>query len=166
MDNKNTAINQNFDLISTNGLDEMQKSEAFKIAFNCFKAFYWGNIIIAALLVLIAPFVENIILSIIGIGITVFASIIYIIFAVKSSAKGSLNPDFLTKASKPRQIINMTCMGLAYTVVMISRYSDGAHITALLSGIFMAIFYVSHIITYFMARKSLKLMNTETEEEE
>ena len=32
MDNKNTAINQNVDLISTNGLDEMQREQAFKIA--------------------------------------------------------------------------------------------------------------------------------------
>ena len=39
MDNKNTALNQNIDLISTKGLDEMQREQAFKIAFNCFKYF-------------------------------------------------------------------------------------------------------------------------------
>ena len=153
------------DLISINGLDEMQRGQAYKIAFNCFKAFYWGNIIIGALLVLIAPFFENILLSLIGIGITLFASIIYIIFAVKSSEKNSLNPDFLNKASSPRQIINMTCIGLGFAIVMISRYSDGAHITALLYGVFMVIFYLSHIITYLLARKAKKLMSEETEEE-
>ena len=43
MDNKNTALNQNVDLISTKGLDEMQREQAYKIAFRCFKAFYCNS---------------------------------------------------------------------------------------------------------------------------
>lgn len=166
MDNKNTALNQNVDLISTNGLDEMQREQAYKIAFNCFKVFYWGDIIIATALVLLAFCVEDITLSIIGIALTIFASAIYVSFAVKSTAKGSMNPDFAVKASTTGRIILMTVIGFAYTITSVSRYLDGEHITHLLSGIFMAIFYISHIITYFLAKKSIKIMNTETEEEE
>ncbi len=169
MDNKNTAINQKIDLISTKGLDEMQREQAFKIAFNCFKAFYWGNIIIATLLVIGSIFFdENLTLvytfSFIGIAISVFTSVIYVFFAIKSTAKASLNPDFVINASKPSRIIFMSVMGFGYTIVAISRYLDGESVALLLSGIFMALLYISHIITYFLARKSLKLMNEEAEE--
>ncbi len=171
MDNKNTALNQNVDLISTKGLDEMQKSEAYKIAFNCFKAFYWGNVVIALLLVIGSIFFdENLTLvytlSFIGITITLFSSVLYVFFAIKSTAKASLNPGFLINSSKTSRIIFMSVMGFGFTIVSVNRYLDGESIAFLFSGIFMAILYISHIITYFMARKSLKLMNEETENDE
>ena len=171
MDNNNTAINQNIDLISTKGLDEMQKSEAYKTAFNCFKYFYWGNAVIATLLVIGSIFFdENLTLvytlSFIGIAIILFSSVLYVIFAIKSTAKASLNPGFVINSSKPSRIIFMSVMGFGYTITAVSRYLDGESIAFLFSGIFMAILYISHIFTYFLARKSLKLMKTETEEEE
>ena len=170
MDNKNTALNQNVDLISTKGLDEMQREQAFKIAFNCFKAFYWGNVVIATLLVIGSIFFdENLTLvyalSFIGIAITLFSSVLYIIFAIKSTAKTSLNPGFIINSSKPSRIIFMSVMGFGYTIVAVNRYLDGESIAFLFSGIFMAILYISHILTYFMARKSIKSINDETEEE-
>ena len=60
----------------------------------------------------------------------------------------------------------MSVMGFGYTITAVSRYLDGESIAFLFSGIFMAILYISHIFTYFLARKILKLMKTETEEEE
>lgn len=170
MNNKNTNINQNIDLISTKGLDEMQREQAYKIAFNCFKAFYWGNVVIATLLVIGSIFFdENLTLvytlSFIGIAITIFSSVVYVYFAVKSTAKASLNPGFVINSSKTSRIILMSVMGFGYTITAVSRYLDGESIAQLFSGIFMAILYISHIITYFLARKSLKLMNSETEEE-
>ena len=171
MDNKNTTLNQIVDLISTKGLDEMQREQAFKIAFNCFKYFYWGNVVIATLLVIGSIFFdENLTLvytlSFIGIAIILFSSILYVFFAIKSTAKASLNPGFVINSSKPSRIILMSVMGFGYTIVAVNRYLDGESIAQLFSGIFMAILYISHIITYFLARKSLKLMKAETEEEE
>ena len=171
MDNKNTALNQNVDLISTNGLDEMQREQAFKIAFNCFKYFYWGNVVIALLLVIGSIFFDEnqtlvYALSFIGITITLFSSVLYVFFAIKSTAKASLNPGFVINSSKPSRIIFMSVIGFGYTIVSVNKYLDGDSIAFLFSGIFMAILYISHIITYFLARKSLKLMKTETEEEE
>lgn len=171
MDNNNTAINQYADLISTKGLDEMQREQAFKIAFNCFKDFYWGNVVIATLLVIGSIFFdENLTLvytlSFIGIAIILFSSVLYVFFAIKSTAKASLNPGFLINSSKTSRIILMSVMGFGYTITAVSRYLDGESIAFLFSGIFMAILYISHIITYFLARKSLKLMKAETEEEE
>ncbi len=170
MDNTNTAINQNIDLISTKGLDEMQREQAYKIAFKCFKYFYWGNVVIATLLVIGSIFFdENLTLvytlSFIGIAITAFSSVVYVYFAVKSTAKASLNPGFVINSSKTSRIIFMSVMGFGYTIVAVNRYLDGESIALLFSGIFMAILYISHIITYFLARKSLKLMKRETEEE-
>ena len=52
MDNQNTALNQSVDLISTQGLDEMQTEQAYKTAFNCSKAVYWGNVVIATVLLI------------------------------------------------------------------------------------------------------------------
>lgn len=169
MDNNNTTINQNIDLISTKGLDEMQREQAYKIAFNCFKAFYFGNVIIATLLVIGSIlFDENLTLvytlSFIGIAITVFSSVVYVIFAIKSTSKASLNPDFVTNASKPSRIIFMSIMGLGYTIVSVSKYLDGESIANLLSGIFMTIFYTSHIITCFLARRSIMIANEEYDE--
>lgn len=170
MDNTNTAINQNIDLISTKGLDEMQREQAFKIAFNCFKYFYWGNVVIATLLVIGSIFFdENLTLvytlSFIGIAIILFTSVVYVFFAIKSTSKASLNPSFVINSSKLSQIIFMSVMGLGYTIVAVNKYLDGESIALLFSGVFMAILYISHIITYFLARKSLKRMSEETEEE-
>lgn len=170
MDNNNTAINQYADLISTKGLDEMQREQAFKIAFNCFKDFYWGNVVIATLLVIGSIFSEENLtlvytLSFIGIAIILFSSVIYVFFAIKSTAKASLNPGFVINSSKPSRIILMSVIGFGYTITAVSRYLDGESIAQLFSGIFMAILYISHIITYFLARKSLKLMNEDAEEE-
>lgn len=170
MDNKNTALNQNVDLISTNGLDEMQREQAFKIAFNYFKTFYWGNVVIATLLVIGSIFFdENLTLvytlSFISIAITLFSSILYVFFAIKSTAKASLNPGFIINSSKPSRIIFMSVMGFGYTIVAVNRYLDGESIAFLFLGIFMTLLYISHIITYFLARKSLKLMNEDAEEE-
>ncbi len=170
MDNNNTAINQNIDLISTKGLDEMQREQAFKIAFNCFKYFYWGNVVFATLLVIGSIFFEENLtlvytLSFIGIAITLFSSVLYVFFAIKSTAKASLNPGFVINSSKPARIILMSVIGFGYTITAVSRYLDGESIALLFSGIFMAILYISHIITYFLARKSLKLMNEEAEDE-
>ena len=170
MDNTNATLNQNIDLISIKGLDEMQREQAFKIAFNCFKAFYWGNVVIATLLVIGSIFFdENLTLvytlSFIGIAIILFTSVVYVFFAIKSTSKASLNPGFVINSSKPSRIIFMSVMGFGYTIVAVNRYLDGESIAYLFSGIFMAILYISHIITYFLARKNLKLMNEETEEE-
>ena len=170
MDNTNTAINQNIDLISTKGLDEMQREQAFKIAFNCFKAFYWGNVVIATLLVIGSIFFdENLTLvytlSFIGIVITLFSSVLYVFFAIKNTARASLNPGFVINSSKLSRIIFMSIMGFGYTIVAVNKYLDGESIAHLFSGIFMAILYISHIITYCLARKSLKRMSEEIEEE-
>ena len=169
MDNNNTN-NSIIDLISINGLDEMQREQAFKIAFNCFKGFYWGNVIIATLLVIGSIFFdENLTLvytlSFIGIAITLFTSALYVFFAIKSTAKASLNPGFVINSSKLSRIIFMSIIGFGYTIVAVNKFIDGESIALLFSGIFMAILYISHIITYFLARKSLKLINEETEEE-
>lgn len=169
MDNNNTN-NSIIDLISINGLDEMQREQAFKIAFNCFKGFYWGNVIIATLLVIGSIFFdENLTLvytlSFIGIAIILFTSALYVFFAIKSTAKASLNPGFVINSSKLSRIIFMSIMGFGYTIVAVNKFIDGESIALLFSGIFMAILYISHIITYFLARKSLKLINEETEEE-
>ncbi len=166
----NNNTNTTPDLISINGLDEMQRGQAYKIAFNCFKAFYWGNIILGALLVLVTMcFIENPTIistcSVIGLAIALLASVIYIVFAVKTSQLGAMNPQFVNISSSSKQIIVMTILGFGYFAVQINRYMEGESISLLYSCILVAMVYGSHIITYLLARKSKKLMSEETEEE-
>lgn len=163
--NKNTTP----DLISTDGLDEMQREKAYKIAFNCFKAFYWSNVVISTLLVLGSILLdENPILaytlSLVGIVITLLTSVIYVSFAKKTSCIGAMNPHFTSIASTPKRIITMSVMGFCYTVVHVCRYLDGDSLVYLLSGVFMSILYISHIVTYILARRNNKVLEDEAEE--
>ncbi len=170
MNNQNEALNQNVDLISTKGLDEMQKEQAYKTAFNCFKAFYWGNVVIATLL-LIGSVLSDMELTlaytfaVISIIMIVFTSVIYVIFAAKTAKQGAMNPQFLKVASSPQKILSMTMLCVGYILITLTnRIGDDILLSFMISG-FMTILYISHIITYFMARKSLKLINSQTEEE-
>ncbi len=170
MNNQNEAFNQSVDLISTKGLDEMQTEQAYKTAFNCFKAFYWGNAVIATLL-LIGSVLSDMELTlaytfaVISIIMIVFTSVIYVIFAAKTAKQGAMNPQFLKVASSPQRILSMTMLCIIYTIyTFANRIGDDISLTFMITG-FMTIFYISNMITYFMARKSLKLMNSQTEEE-
>ncbi len=170
MDNQNEALNQNVDLISTKGLDEMQKEQAYKTAFNCFKAFYWGNAVIATLLLMISIWYKTQLtlayaFAVTGIIMIVFTSVIYVIFAAKTAKQGAMNPQFLKVASSPQKILSMTMLYIIYIIyTFTNRLGDDIPLTFMITG-FMTILHISHMITYFMARKSLKLMNSQTEEE-
>lgn len=177
MNNQNTALNQSVDLISTKGLDEMQTEQAYKTAFNCFKAFYWGNAVIATLLLIgsvlsdmeltlaYAFAVIGIIMIVFTSVIIVFTSVIYVIFAAKTAKQGAMNPQFLKVASSPQKIFSMTMICILYIIfTFVNHIGDNISLTFMITG-FMTILYISHMITYFMARKSLKLMNSQTEEE-
>ncbi len=169
MDNNNTALNQNVDLISTKGLDEMQREQAFKIAFNCFKAFYWGNTVISAVLIIIPRFFDEnpalaLVCSLAGIAIVLLTSIIYIIFAAKTSRAGAMNPYFLNSISSKKSTSTITTAFIIFAVFSIIGYFKNGTVRILLYLVFVAICYISHITTYFLAKKSTKLMNEETEE--
>ena len=170
MDNQNTALNQSVDLISTQGLDEMQTEQAYKTAFNCFKAFYWGNVVIATVLLIVSIWYQTQLtlgytFAVISMIMIVFTSVIYVIFAAKTAKQGAMNPQFLKVASSPQKILSMTMLCIIYTIyTFANRIGDDISLTFMITG-FMTIFYISNMITYFMARKSLKLMNSQTEEE-
>ena len=170
MDNQNTALNQSVDLISTQGLDEMQTEQAYKTAFNCFKAFYWGNVVIATVLLIVSIWYQTQLtlgytFAVIAIIMIVFTSVIYVLFAAKTAKQGAMNPQFLKVASSPQRILSMTMISILYIIfTFVNHIGDDILLSFMISG-FMTILYISHIITYFMARKSLKLMNSQTEEE-
>ncbi len=169
MDNKNTVINQNVDLISTNGLDEMQKSQAYKIAFSCFKKLYWGFAIIAAVLIILPRYFDDNptfthTCSVIAVAIALFASVIYITFAAKTSRVGSMPPQFISAISSTKGITTLSVIVMAFLILSIIGYFSNGSLRILYYLTFVLIFYISHIITYFLAKKSVKLMNKETEE--
>lgn len=157
-------------LLSVDGLDEMQKSEAFKIAFKCFKNFYWGIVIIAAVLIVLPKYFDDNptfthTCSVIAIIIGLFASVIYTIFAAKTSHVGAMPPQFITSISSAKGIIALSVIVFAFIIISIIGYFKSGSERILYFLVFTLIFYVSHVITYFLAKKSVKLMNEETEDD-
>ncbi len=167
--NIETENNKNAALLSVDGLDEMQKSEAYKIAFRCLKNFYWGIVIIAAVLIAIPKYFDDNATfthtcSIIAIIIALFASIIYIAFAAKTSRVGAMPPQFIASISSTKGIIALSVIVFAFIVISVIGFFKSGSERVLYFLVFTLIFYISHIITYFFARKSLRLMNEEVEE--
>ncbi len=161
--------NKKADLLSVDGLDEMQKSQAYKIAFRCFKNFYWGIVIIAAVLIVIPKYFDDNptfthTCSIIAITIALFASVIYIIFAAKTSRVGAMPPQFIASISSTKGITTLSVIVLAFLVLSIIGYFKSGSVRILYYLAFVTVFYISHVITYFLAKKSAKLMNEEIEE--
>ncbi len=157
-------------LLSIDGLDEMQKSQAYKIAFKCFKNFYWGIVIIAAVLIVIPKYFDDNTTfthtcSVIAIIIGLFASVIYTIFAAKTSRVGAMPPQFIASISSTKGIIALSVIVLAFIVISVIGFFKSGSERVLYFLVFTLIFYVSHVITYFLAKKSVKLMNEEAEEE-
>lgn len=158
-------------LLSVDGLDEMQKSEAYKIAFRCFKNFYWGIVIIAAALIVLPKYFDSNLTfthtcSIIAIIIGLFASVIYTIFAVKTSRVGAMPPQLITSISSTKGITTLSVIVFAFIIISIIGFFKSGSERLLYYLAFTLIFYISHVITFFLAKKSAKLMNEETEEEE
>ena len=162
--NNETKNNKNIDLISIEGLDEMQKSEAYKIAFKCFKNFYWGIVVIAAALIILPKYFDynpafTHTCSVTAIIIGLFASVIYTIFAAKTSHVGAMPPQFISAISSTKGIIALSVIVFAFVILSIIGYFKNGSVCVLYYLTFVLIFYVSHVITYFLAKKSIKLMN-------
>ena len=153
------------DLLNDNGLDEMQKTYAYKLAFKCFKALYWSVFTISLIMILIAVEVESLIFSVAALVIELVACIIYVIFGAKASKVGAINPKFAQSMAKPGVIIGYFLMAIIYALMYIKNFMKADDFYYIFLGIYMLIFCGHFVALGFISKKNNKVIE-ETEEDE
>ena len=152
------------DLLSDNGLDEMQKTYAYKLAFKCFKALFWSVFAISLIIILLAVEVESLIFSVTALVIELVACIIYVIFGAKASKVGAINPKFAQNMAKPSVIIGYFLMAIIYAIMYIKNFMKDGDFYSIFFGIYMLIFCGHFIALGFISKKNNKVIE-ETEED-
>ena len=152
------------DLLSDNGLDEMQKTYAYKLAFKCFKALFWSVFAISLIIILLAVEVESLIFSVTALVIELVACIIYVIFGAKASKVGAINPKFAQNMAKPSVIISYFVLAVIYTIMYIKNFMKDGDFFFIFFGIYLLIFCGHFIALGFISKKNNKVIE-ETEED-
>ncbi|MBE6842997.1 MAG: hypothetical protein E7510_09255 [Ruminococcus sp.] len=151
-------IGDTHDLLNDSGLDEMQKAYAYNLAFKCFKAMYWIMFIISFVMIMLAIYVkESVIFAIIAVIIEFLINMIYIIFGIKSSKIGAVNPAFSKYMARPGTILGYIMLLIIYVVEYMS-------FSAIL-GTYMIIFSGTFIILGAISKKNNKIINQAEDEE-
>ncbi len=154
------------DLLNDEGLDEMQKTYAYKLAFKCFKALFWSVFLLSLIMFFLAAAVEeSVVFSIAAVVTELVACIIYVIFGAKASKVGAINPKFAQNMAKPSVIIGYFLMAIIYTIMYIRNFMEDGEFYFIFFGIYMLIFCGHFIALGFIAKKNNKIIE-ETEEEE
>lgn len=152
------------DLLTTKGLDEMQLSEMYKIAYNCFRAFFYINYAISFAMALISAGFENLSFGIASVIIALATAIIFIIFVVMLAKKGIMPPEFANKGGSTKKIIGSIFLVVYVAIPFISNvYEDGVLKLFIFPPI---IFLITFIITYLLTRKNNKVVKQQESEEE
>ena len=152
------------DLLSDNGLDEMQKTYAYKLAFKCFKALYWSMFVLSLIMFFIAIAEKSLIFSIAALAIELVDCIIYVVFGAKASKVGAINPKFAQNMAKPSVIIGYFILAIIYTIMYIKNFMKDGDFYSIFFGIYMLIFCGHFIALGFISKKNNKVIE-ETEED-
>lgn len=157
-------ISDDRDLLSDNGLDEMQKTYAYKLAFKCFKALYWSMFVLSLIMFFIAIAEESLIFSIAALAIELVDCIIYVVFGAKASKVGAINPKFAQNMAKPSVIIGYFILAIIYMIMYIKNFMKDGDFYSIFFGIYMLIFCGHFIALGFISKKNNKVIE-ETEED-
>lgn len=169
MSNKKKKENKNVlltDLLTTNGLDEMQLSKMYKIAYNCFKAFFWANVLIVFVIMFVGLFEKNLSIMIISSVIALVTSIIYIAFAVMLAKTGSMPSRFAKYAGTKERITTALISLIILTGNFLRIYFETGDILYILCLITGFILIIAFITSALLTRKNNKeVAKAESEEE-
>ena len=137
-------ISDDRDLLSDNGLDEMQKTYAYKLAFKCFKALYWSMFVLSLIMFFIAIAIEeSVIFTVAAIAIELVTCIIYVIFGTKASKVGAINPKFAQNMAKPSVIIGYFILAIIYMIMYIKNFMKDGDFYSIFFGIYVMFSNVS-----------------------
>jgi len=153
------------DMLNDEGLDEMQKTYVYQLAFKCFKFLYWGNMAFA-IIPMFFPSVTNksSFFAIIFLWMMLITNIIYVDFGIKASKVGALNPTFNQYITKPSTIISFIVMFIFYTIFIILKHSEVGIILCIYFEIYIGVMVVSHIALGYIVKKNNKIIENESEE--
>ncbi|MBQ4101186.1 MAG: hypothetical protein IJC83_06545 [Oscillospiraceae bacterium] len=157
--NKNSTLRE---LLSTKGLDEMQTGHIYKVAYNCFRAFFWANFIISIVITAGISVIKHPMVAIFSSLLALTTSIIYLVFVGCLAKTGSLPSTFAKKGGLP--IIGGVLLAICLTGI--TNYFEDGNVYILLEGIPLLIFAISFIITALLTLKNNKILKQQESEEE
>ncbi len=163
-ENKNVPLT---DLLTTTGLDEMQLSKMYEIAYNCFKAFFWANVVIVVALMFVGMLKQSLSFLIVSSVIMLVTAIIYVAFAVMLAKTGSMPPKFAKYAgSKSRIAISIMILISGSINAMGRDFAETGDILYLVALIPAFTFVIAMTIPAFLTRKNNKVVEKFESEEE
>ena len=107
--NKEELENNAASLLDDFQLDEMQKTENYKIGFYMFRVLFYLVMIISYLMYVISSG-NNTTMMILSFALYACGWIVYVIYAAKASAKGVMNPTFVRNNTKDWQKFFLICL--------------------------------------------------------
>lgn len=160
-DKNNNAkfIPNNESLFDEKSLDEMQRSENYRIGFMLFRACYWFMYFFSMYIFIAAVNTENTLFTVCGITAMAAASAFRIVYSAKVSAKGVMNPKYAEAMSNPFTAVIYTVIIILFGLVQL----NGSHPIALAM---IAIPYVMLMCDCFFARRNKRVLEKLTKEEE
>lgn len=138
------------DIIDDLNLDEMQKSETYKITFGLFRFTFWSVFIFSFAMLIFGSINEKShLLSIFSILLLILDMGIYIVFAVRTSSKGIMKEKFASKAGNKKTVI----MYLILAVMYINLFKEDLYCSA-----YIGILYVTMCIISVLAARNNKVL--------
>ena len=162
-ENKNVTIE---DLLTTNGLDEMQLSKMYRITYNCFKAFFWSNVAIVFALMFVGLLKQSHSFLIVSSVIMLVTAIIYVVFAVMLAKSGAMPSKFAKYAGTKERIITSSFGLIIVTGNSFRIYSETGDILYILYLIPAFVFVIAFTISALLTRKNNKVLKQQESEEE
>lgn len=154
------------DLLNDSKLDEMQKAYAYKLAFKCFKALYWANMVFTFIPMIFQSMTnKSSFYAIVFILLFIVTNVIYLIFGVKASKVGAMNPSFAKYMAQPVTIASAVIMFVLYMTLAVVKFNETGGNVFIYFGVFIAIMTSTQIALGCIAKKNNKLLE-EAEEEE
>ncbi len=147
-------------LFSDSGLDEMQKSESYRIGFKIFRAMFFTCLAISLTMVAAADTMGNIVLTVMGLILTTALMGFYTLYAVLTAAKGIMPDKYAKRNANPGFLALICIMTAAIAFLYICGFLNAVKAACLL------IICVMDIIQCLAARHNFKVLKKQMEEEE
>lgn len=153
------------DMLNDKGLDEMQKTYAYKLAFKCFKAIYWCNMAFC-MVPMVFMYVTNnsTIFAMVFMAMIIVTNIIYVIFGAEASKVGALSTGFNQYITKSSTIISLIGLFIVYTAMVFSKIEDRGIMVGIYYEVYMLTLVVSHVALGYIVKRNNKLIEREAEE--
>lgn len=138
------------DIINDNNLDEMQKSETYRIAFGIYHYSYWIMIVLALAMVSAGGITSSTITAVFGIILHILNCAMYLVYAAGTSSKGIMNQKFASRAGKKENFIGYITLGILYFCLFKDNY--------FYINMYIAVFYISVGIASLFAIRNNRIV--------